>query len=132
LTPCLLALASAGPLAAADDENPIVASIRSRLKDPDRPFVLLVSLRTKEGMGKKLESAFAKAAPETRKEKGCLAYDLHRDAAKAEHYLVYERWKSLADLSAHLQTDYIKALLAEVHELTEGMPDLQVFVPAGD
>jgi quinol monooxygenase YgiN len=118
--------------AEARDENPIVASVRSKLKDPGKPFTLLVTLRVKEGMGSKLEAAFAKATGPTHKEKGCVAYDLNRDAEKPDHYVLYERWKSLADLESHLKADHTRALLDEIHDLTAAQPELQVLIPAGE
>ena len=126
-------LAVLGPAAAAQDqENPIVAAVKPRLKNPDKPFTLVVRVQVKEGAADRLEAAFAKATRATRQEKGNLAYDLNQDPQEPSHYLLYERWKSLADLEAHLGTPYIKALLTELHEVTVGSPDLQVLVPVGD
>jgi hypothetical protein len=67
-------------LAADKEPNPLVAKVKAELKDPTKPFTLTVQLQAKEGMQAKLEAAFAKAVKETRKEKGCLSYDLNRDA----------------------------------------------------
>ncbi len=122
-----------GPARAADadKEHPVVAAVKPQLTDPDKPFTLLVGIQTKEGAGNRFEAAFAKAARETHKEKGNLAYELNRDAKDPSQYVVYERWKSLADLETHLQTPYIKALLAELPEVTTGAPKLQVLVPVG-
>jgi quinol monooxygenase YgiN len=114
------------------DLHPIAAQVKAQLKDPAKPFLLVVRLQVKEGMGQKFEAAFAKAQKETRKEKGCGAYDLSRDIKEPTRYLVYERWKSLADLDTHLKSPYITTLLGELGELLNGGPDLSVMVPVGD
>jgi quinol monooxygenase YgiN len=119
------------PAAGQDKENPIVASIKPRLKDPDKPFTLAVHIKVKAGAGDRFEAAFAKARRETRKEKGNLAYELNRDTEDPSRYLLYEHWKNLSALSAHLEAPYIKTLLAEMPDLTTGPPELHVFVPAG-
>jgi quinol monooxygenase YgiN len=119
-------------LAADKEPNPLVAKVKAELKDPTKPFTLTVQLQAKEGMQAKLEAAFAKAVKETRKEKGCLSYDLNRDAKEPTRYLVYERWKSLADLEAHLNSPHITALLGELKELLVAPPEGKVSVPAAE
>ena len=115
-----------------DKENPVIASIKARLKNPDKPFTLIVRIQVKEGADKQFEAAFAKAIPASRKEKGNLAYDLNRDTQNPSRYLVYERWKDLAALEAHFQTPHLKTLLAELARVTEGAPESQLLVPAGE
>jgi quinol monooxygenase YgiN len=122
----------AAPATGQEEENPIVTFVKERVPQPDKPFTLLVRLRAKEGSGEKLEKAFAPAITASRKEKGCLAYNLDHDPKQADQYLVYERWKSVKDLEAHLKAPYIKALLAALPDLTTGRPEPTVLVPAGE
>jgi quinol monooxygenase YgiN len=124
-------LAALAPTARGQDD-PIIAFVKPKLKNPDKPFTLMVGVKVKEGEGKKFEEAFAKALTATRKEKGCITYDLNHDTANPARYLVYERWKSLADLEAHLKSDHIKALLAVLPDVTSGPPDLHVLLPASE
>jgi hypothetical protein len=71
-------------VSAGEKENPIVATVRKHLTDIDKPFTLVVVVRVKEGTGEKFEKDFAKALTATRKEKGCISYDLNRDLKDAE------------------------------------------------
>jgi quinol monooxygenase YgiN len=119
-------------VAGQDKENPVITAVKSRLKNPDKPFTLLVRVQVKEGVEKQFEAAFAKAITATRKERGNLAYDLNRDTQNPSHYLVYERWKDLAALEAHLKTPHIKALFAELPKVTDGAPESQILLPAGE
>ena len=118
--------------AAAQDRHPIATRVQADLKDPAKPFALVIAIKVKADAADKFEAAFARARTETHKEKGCLAYDLNRDAKEAGRYLVYERWKTLADLEAHLASEHIKALFAEVGALFDGDPELKVMVPAAE
>jgi quinol monooxygenase YgiN len=115
-----------------DKENPVIVAVKSRLKNPDKPFTLLVRVQVKEGAGKQFEAAFAKAITGTRKEKGNLAYQLNRDTENPTRYLVYERWKDLAALEAHLKAPHIQALFAELPKVTDGAPESQILIPAGE
>jgi quinol monooxygenase YgiN len=47
-------------------------------------------------------------------------------------YVLYERWKNVDALAAHLETDHLKKLLAALPELVEGNPDVEVLIPVGD
>ncbi len=129
----LPAVALLPPVAAgADDkEDPIIAFVKPKLKEPGRAFTLIVVVKVKDGEGKKFETAMAKAITGTRKEKGCIRYELNHDE-EGKSYMVYERWKSLADLEAHLKTDHIKDLRAVLPDVTAGAPELRVLIPAGE
>jgi quinol monooxygenase YgiN len=117
---------------AQDEESPIVALVRKSVSDPAKPFVLLVHLKVKEGQGSSVEAAFAPAIKITRKEAGCLAYDLSRDTTDPNGYMVYERWKSLADLKSHLAAPHIRTLLEAIGTATDGPPKADVFVPVAE
>lgn len=132
----LLSLALLGatlPAAArAQEENPLVAQVRAAVSDPAKPFVMLIRIEAKPGMGKQLEAAFAPAIAATRKEKGCLAYDLGRSAKSPDAYVLYERWASLDDLKAHLEAKHIAELLPKLGELSAAPAALDLYIPAAE
>jgi quinol monooxygenase YgiN len=121
-------------LRAADEEkpNPIITKVKDSVKDPTKPFTLVVHLQVKEDAGEKFEAACAKAVKLTRKEKGCVSYELNRNAKMPAHYLMYERWKNLDALEAHIKSEHFAALLKEIGELMAAPPEVHVLVPAGD
>jgi quinol monooxygenase YgiN len=53
----------------------------------------------------------------SRRERGCLSYDLHQSATDTGLFLFYENWESLEDLERHLKSAH--ALRFDVN--TEGM-----------
>lgn len=121
-----------GAAGAQKDENPIVTSVKAALKEPSKPFTLVVHLHIKDGTQEKFETAFAKAVKGTRKEKGCITYDLSRDAKDPTRYMVYERWKSLADLEDHLKTPHITTLLSELKDMLADPPEAKISLPAAE
>jgi quinol monooxygenase YgiN len=113
------------------DDDPIVQLVKEKVPDPSRPFILIVKLKAKTGEGPAIEKAFAPAITATLKEKGCILYELSRDTSSADTLLLYERWATVPDLAAHLKTPHIAKLLAELTDLTDSAPDLEVHVPVG-
>ena len=129
-TPLLIAALFLGASAPAQDKvNPIEAEVKANLKDPTKPFVMLLRVKIKDGTAAKFEAAFAKARTATRKEKGNKAYSLNRSTKTPAEYVVYERWENFAALQAHMKTPHLEALLAEVHDMFDGPPEVKVFIP---
>lgn len=122
----------AAPVEGQEKSHPIAEQVKAGLKDPTKPFTMIVHLKTKDGAGPKFETAFSKALKPTRAEKGCHAYELNRDTKTPTSYVLYERWQNLAALEAHLKTPHITALLAELGDLLDGPPELRVLLPAGE
>jgi quinol monooxygenase YgiN len=120
-----LLLAGARPVA-ADDEPAVIKLVKSKVKDPTKPFALVVTFKVKAGNEKKFEEAFVPALAATRKEPGCVAYYLNRDADEPSHYVMYEHFKGVAGLAAHMKEKYTETLLATVVPLCDGGPEVKV------
>lgn len=112
--------------ARAEDENPIVKLISSKVKDPKKPFALLVTFKVKAGNEKKFEEAFAPCLVATRKEAGCVAYVLNRDTEQTSNYVMYESFKGIPALEAHMKEKHTQTLLATVIPMCEGDPQIKV------
>ena len=85
----------------------------------------MVRLKTKQGMGMRLQEAGLGLIPKTRKEAGCIDYYFHIDATDADSFMFYENWMSQEDLDEHLNMPYLKEfqklldeILAEKKEFT--------------
>ncbi|GIW86569.1 MAG: hypothetical protein KatS3mg108_0893 [Isosphaeraceae bacterium] len=114
------------------DENPLIAQVRAAVTDASKPFVMVIRIEVRPGKGPELERAFAPAVAATRREKGCLAYDLARAAGSPESYILYERWASLDDLKAHLETPHITELLPKLGEITAEPVQMDLYLPAAE
>ncbi|MDR0237990.1 putative quinol monooxygenase [Acinetobacter sp.] len=65
----------------------------------------------------KVIHAFKPLISHTRKEFGCLQYDLHQEIHDPATLVVFERWKTEIALEEHLKTDHFIAFFNEVSEL---------------
>jgi quinol monooxygenase YgiN len=128
----VLAALVGSSIPAAADDHPVVAAVKAKLKDPDKPFVMVVKVKIKPGMNEKFTTQFAEAIKGTRKEVGNLAYDLNCDTEDGQTYVAYEKWKNLKALEEHLKAEYVTKLLAALTDLADGAPDIKIFTPAGE
>ena len=75
-------------------------------KLPKDAATLLVVLRPREGQEIFLEAELRALIGPTRKEDGCLRYDLYRSSEGPVAYLLYEIWESRERHTAHTKTDH--------------------------
>lgn len=115
---------------ATDEVGIIIAGFAAQLADPTKPLALLVRFTVADGTQAAVEAAFAAASGDTAREAGVLTYQLLREAAEPTRFVVYEHWRSLADLEAHLRTPYITRLRDRFTRLIIGEPEFRVLVPS--
>jgi len=53
----------------------------------------------------------------TRKEDGCVQYDLHEDNSQPGRFLFFEKWESQEHLDRHLVTPHLEVLKSRMDEL---------------
>jgi len=75
-------------------------------KLPKDAATLLVILRPREGQDIFLEAELRALIGPTRKEDGCLRYNLYRSTEGPAAYLLYEIWESRNHHTAHTKTDH--------------------------
>jgi len=79
-------------------------------------------LKAKPGSEDALQAALGSLVGATREEDGCLAYELFASAAEPGTFVTVEKWRSQADLDAHLQTEHVAAALAAGADLFGAAP----------
>jgi quinol monooxygenase YgiN len=112
-----------------DDVSAFVGTFETQLGSRMIPFAMIARFRVAEDSQARVEQAFEKAVPPTLTEPGVLAYQPHRDPTDAAGFVVYERWKSLDDLEAHLRMSYIAALRQEIDAVMVGAPAFNLLRP---
>ena len=75
-------------------------------KLPKNAVTLVVTLRAKEGQHILLEAELRALITPTRKEEGCLQYDLHRCADQPGTFLFHEVWESRDHHTSHTRTPH--------------------------
>ncbi len=121
---------TAATAVSAADLHPLAASVKPKLKDPTKPFALLVRMKVKADKVEKFAPFFADAIKATRQETGNAGYDLYRFAEDDKVFVLVEKWKSLEALDSHLKTPVIEKLLKEFPDYLDGDPELRVGLPA--
>jgi quinol monooxygenase YgiN len=73
---------------------------------PKDAVTLAVILRPREGQDMMLEAELRALIGPTRKEEGCLRYDLHRSVEGPGAFLLHEIWETREHHTAHTKTDH--------------------------
>jgi quinol monooxygenase YgiN len=112
----------------AQEENPVIALIKSKVKDTTKPFALSVEFKVKEGKEKEFEAAFKPCLEATRKEPGCVAYYLNRDPDHLNIYVMYEQFKSLDAVREHVKAKHTADLFEKITPLFDGELKVKVLL----
>ncbi len=74
-------------------------------------IVLNVHMEAVPGREQDLERELSALLEPTRKESGCLAYELHRDPEHPGRFMFYEKFKNQVALDQHLNSLHFKKFL---------------------
>ena len=92
-----------------------------------KTITVVATFQAKPGQEAELKKALVGLVAPTRREAGCINYDLHALPEDPAKFLFHENWTSQAHLDAHLQSTPITSLLPRVGELCVAMPDVQIW-----
>ncbi len=67
----------------------------------------------------------------SRKDAGCLNYDLHQAVDDPTRFMFHENWTSKADLDRHLQKPGLQAVLARVGRMVAEPPQITLWESIG-
>ncbi|CAN1563710.1 COG1359 Uncharacterized conserved protein [Rhabdaerophilaceae bacterium] len=70
---------------------------------------VVATLMIKPGTLSAVLDAVRPCLVETRKEAGCISYDLNQDLARPDQLVFVERWETRAHLAAHFETSHLNA-----------------------
>ena len=96
---------------------------------PDLPVAAVLVAKT--GQEGTVRAALTALVAPTRVEEGCLAYELYESGAAPGTFVTVERWRSQADLDAHLQTPHVQAALGAAGDALDGAPGIHPLLPVG-
>lgn len=65
----------------------------------------------------------------TRREQGCLGYDIYESATEPGHFVSFESWEARADSDRHMQQAHLQAFLAIVGTCVSVAPVIEVVEP---
>lgn len=76
-------------------------------------ITVVAIIKAKPGEEDRVRQALLDLIPPTRKEKGCINYDLHVSRDDPGRFVFLENWSTQADLDRHLASEHISAGIKE-------------------
>jgi quinol monooxygenase YgiN len=92
-----------------------------------RTITVVATFQAKPGKENELRAALIGLLAPTRKEEGCINYDLHSSPEDPAKFLFYENWTGKAALEAHMRTPHVQNLLPRVKELCVAFPEIKIW-----
>jgi quinol monooxygenase YgiN len=92
-----------------------------------KTITVVATFQAKPGKEVELKKALIGLVAPTRKETGCINYDLHISPEDPAKFLFHENWTNKAHLDAHLQNTHVRVLLPRLNELAVGMPEIKIW-----
>jgi len=82
-------------------------------------LTVIAYITAKVGDEDKVRDALLDLVVETRKERGCINYDLHQSEKNPNEFLMHENWAAASDLDAHAKTVHIQEFVRAAGGLLE-------------
>ena len=94
-------------------------------------LTVLATIKAKAGQEAVLRQELLTLIPTTRKEPGCLNYDLHQAVDNPALFLFHENWTSKQHLDDHLAQPHLKAFLGKAGALLAEPPQITLWEKIG-
>jgi quinol monooxygenase YgiN len=91
------------------------------LSDP--ALIAVGIVRAKPGQETELGKRMAALIAPTCAEPGCIAYELFQSTDDPALWMLFEQWRSAADLDAHIDSPHLQAFLRNKDDVLDGAPD---------
>lgn len=88
---------------------------------------VVARVKAKAGKENDLRSALLAMVPPSRRDAGCVGYELHESPEAPGQFMFYENWESREALDSHLQQPHLTAFFARLPELVDGAPELTIW-----
>ena len=82
-------------------------------------IILTAMVKAKPGQEEAVKEVLVALVEPTRKESGCLCYNLHQSKSDKTQFMFYEQWASKEALDAHGKTPHMKALGGKLKDKTD-------------
>lgn len=86
---------------------------------PENGVILVAVVKAMPDQEEAIKEALMSLVEPTRKEPGCLCYNLHQSKSDKGQFMFYEQWASKEALDAHGKSAHMKALGAKLKGKTE-------------
>lgn len=76
--------------------------------------ILTLSFRARSGSADRVAELLAELADASRAEAGCLSYEVGRNEAERDRFVIVERWADEAAFDIHRETEHFRRLAPEI------------------
>lgn len=83
----------------------------------DNKLTVVARMKAKPGLEQRVGELVMALVGPTRKEPGCINYDLYQSLDDRGLFMLYENWTSKKDLDEHLNMPYLKDFLAKATDV---------------
>lgn len=90
-------------------------------------LTLVATLHAAHGNEEELGRRLGRLVEPTISEAGCISYKLHRSADEGAVWMLFEEWRSRADLDLHFETPYLQEFLRDAPALLADTMDLRFY-----
>jgi quinol monooxygenase YgiN len=80
-----------------------------------------------EGKIEEVIALYEKLVQATRKEEGCIKYELYQDESDPRVLAVIEEWENKDALNKHMKSEHFTILVPMIGKLTANKPDLNIY-----
>jgi quinol monooxygenase YgiN len=90
-------------------------------------LTVVAEMQAKPGKEEELRRAVLSIVEPTRKEDGCVQYDLHVHTSDPGRFVFYENWTSPSHLDRHAVSSHIQAFRAAIADLVAAPPQIETY-----
>ena len=90
-------------------------------------LTVVAQIKAKSGKESQVQQELLSLVAPSRKDDGCLNYDLHQSRDNPALFLFHENWTSKTHLDQHLQKPELQAVLARVGQLAAEPPQITLW-----
>jgi quinol monooxygenase YgiN len=96
-----------------------------------KSLTVVAQIKAKAGKEAQVRQELLPLVAPSRKDAGCLNYDLHQGLDNPALFLFHENWASKAHLDQHLQKPDLQAVLARVGQMVAEPPQITLWEKIG-
>ena len=98
---------------------------------PDQALRVVARVVARPGKEEELRALLRGLIEPTRREPGCVTYELLQNKAEPTDFTFVEEWNSEADLDAHLQSPHLRNARLRLPDLAAADPDIRRYTVVG-
>ena len=91
-------------------------------------LTVVAELQAKPGKEEDVRSLLLTLIEPTRREEGCVQYDLHMNTGDPGRFVFYENWTSREHLDRHLASPHLTAAVAVAGDLLAKPPQIETYL----